>query len=79
MKRLTSCGNTPTAPKSSSGSADAWADPLIYIDPVFLAANPGYVVTLSSGVANAVPAPGALWLLVTAVAGLAIRRRKRSF
>ncbi|MGE3774397.1 MAG: hypothetical protein AB7I32_15840 [Gammaproteobacteria bacterium] len=53
------------------GSASAWVDPYFFIDPDFLAANPGYSVTLSPGVVNAVPLPGALALLGSGLALLA--------
>lgn len=59
------------------GTAEAWADPLIYIDPEFLAANPGYTLTLSPGVVNAVPAPATLGLLATGLAGIVLRSRRR--
>lgn len=58
--------------------ASAWVDPYFYIDPAFLAANPGYGITLSPGVVNAIPLPGAMLLLgsgVLVLAGRAAGRR----
>lgn len=58
------------------GSAMAFADPFIFIDPVFLARNPGYSVAVSPGTVNAVPAPAAVWLLGTGIVSLVLRRQR---
>ena len=62
----------------NGGTADAFADPFVYIDPDWLAGHPGYSLVFSQAIANvaAVPAPPALGLLATAIAGL-LRFRKR--
>lgn len=56
------------------GSATAWADPYIYIDPGF-ASRDQFTLNLSHGVGNypisAVPVPAGLALLATALLGLA--------
>ncbi len=64
----------------AGGLADAFIDPFIFIDPEFLQSNPGYTVIVSRGIGNVapvgnVPGPATIWLLSTAVAGLAMRRR----
>ena len=63
----------------NGGTADAFVDPFVYIDPDWLASNPGYSLVFSPGIANvaAVPAPPALGLLATAVGGLLLRLRKQ--
>jgi hypothetical protein len=65
-----------------STSAQAWIDPLISIDPTFLASNPGYSVVISAGIGNApaVPEPASWALMIGgfALAGAAIRQRKAS-
>jgi len=64
------------------GTADAFADPHIYVDPAFGAASL-YSVVVSDGVGNslstAVPEPCIVALLVVALAGLSYRWRARSF
>jgi hypothetical protein len=62
------------------GSFSALADPIITIDPTWLAANPGFSLAFSSDVINGgsgVPEP-ATWVLMLggfALAGSALRRR----
>lgn len=61
-----------------AGTADAFADPYIFIDPAFLASNPGYSVVLSPGIGNApVPEPAALVQLGVGLAAVAFVRRRR--
>jgi len=75
-----SAGPTPYA-----GSGTAYIDPYIEIDPTFLAANPGYVLEVSDGLANqaptvsAVPEPSSFTLagvLLLGIIGLQRRRRR---
>lgn len=40
---------------SGAGTASAYIDPYIAIDPSFLAANPGYTITVSDGFSNIAP------------------------
>ena len=55
----------------SSSYAHAWADPIIQIDPTFLAANPQYSLSFSSNLpAAVVPVPAAAWLLGSGLIGL---------
>ncbi len=73
---------TAGAQTLAGGLADAFIDPFIFIDPEFLLSNPGYTVIVSRGIGNVapvgnVPGPATVWLLGTAVAGLAMRRRKK--
>jgi hypothetical protein len=51
------------------GYAFAQVDPVISIDPFFLAANPGYSLALSQGIGNGVPEP-ASWALMLLGLGL---------
>jgi hypothetical protein len=48
---------TPNSPGQSDVSAFAAADPLIQIDPTFLADNPGFSVVVSPGIINALSTP----------------------
>ena len=60
------------------GSYRGYLDPVIEIDPLFLAANPGYSLAFSAGL-QTVPVPGALVLFGSAVAlttGWQTRRRR---
>jgi hypothetical protein len=63
---------------AAGGSAMAFADPFLFIDPVFLAANPGFAVSVSAGIVNAVPAPPALVLLGTSLIALLAGRKAGS-
>lgn len=61
-----------------SGHAEAFVDPYIYIDPAFLAAHPGYSVSVSSGFPNVplplpVPEPES-WALFAVGFGMLSRR-----
>lgn len=40
-----------------SGEAHAFADPYIFIDPLFLSSHPGYAMIVSEGIGNAPAAP----------------------
>jgi hypothetical protein len=62
------------------GHAHASIDPFFFIDPDFLASNPGYSLLISDGIGNAapssVPLPAPLWLLGSALLGCGCRRRR---
>jgi hypothetical protein len=63
------------------GAFSAYADPYIYIDPTFLASNPGYSVVVSAGIDNApisaVPEPCALAIFGVALVGIGMMRGQR--
>jgi hypothetical protein len=62
----------------SSGTAYAFADPYVAIDPAFLADNPEYSLALNVGNTPAeAPEPSALLLLPACLFGLLIARRKK--
>jgi PEP-CTERM motif len=56
----------------ASGSFSATADPILAIDPAFLAANPGYTLVFSPGfvVSPSVPEPSTWAMLLVGFAGL---------
>jgi hypothetical protein len=64
---------------SFGGLADAYVDPYIFVDPAFLASNPGYSVRVSAGIGNAplvstVPEPETYALMMLGLGLLASRR-----
>jgi hypothetical protein len=62
----------------TSSYAHAWIDPTIQIDPIFLAANPGYSLSFSSNIpAAVVPVPAAAWLFGSGLVGLIGLARRR--
>jgi hypothetical protein len=67
----------PGAP--AAGQSTAFIDPIISIDPDWLALHPGYSVIVDAGVGNgpvaAVPEPETLWLLLAALPVVAWRKR----
>lgn len=69
----------PGAP--AAGQSTAFIDPIISIDPDWLALHPGYSVVVDAGVGNglvaAVPEPDTLWLLLSALPVMAWRKRVR--
>jgi len=62
-----------------SGMASATVDPVIAIDPTWLAENPGYTLEISSNVTQTppVPLPASAWLMLSALGGLALIGRRR--
>ncbi len=63
---------------SGSGIWSASADPVIQIDPTWLAEHPGYRLVISSNI-TPVPLPGAVWFLMGGLGGLGVlARRMRS-
>ena len=62
----------------TTGTSTAFIDPFIFIDPTFLAANPGYFIQVEAGVGNTapVPLPAALWLISPALLGLGFKHRR---
>jgi hypothetical protein len=70
-----------------SASAEAYIDPYIFIDPTYLAANPGLTLQVSQGVGNSAevasstvpePASWAMFVGGFGVMGAALRRRRVS-
>ena len=63
----------------STGAAQAFADPLLEIDPTFLANNPGYSLVFSPGlISPSTPEPAYWLLLASGLAGATVLRRRRS-
>jgi hypothetical protein len=60
---------------ASSGSFTAYFDPQLEIDPTWLSTHPGFSLEISPDLAT--PLPGAVWLLLSGLAGLGALRRKR--
>jgi hypothetical protein len=60
------------------GSFSASADPMITIDPTFLAQNPGYSLVFSPNLAVPEPASWALMLIGVGGLGAALRASRRS-
>ena len=62
------------------GTATAFVDPLIFIDPAFLALHPQYSIEVDAGIGNgnaaAVPEPGSLALMMAGAFVLVAYRRK---
>ena len=54
---------------SNTGSVSAGVDPVVSIDPTWLANNPGYSLVFSANIFT-VPLPGALWLSGSGCFGL---------
>lgn len=62
---------------NTSGSTRVYADPYIYIDPTFAAANPGYSLDFGdagNSLPVGAPEPAAAWLGLIGAAGVVIRR-----
>jgi len=71
-----------SAPSDYSSQAAAWVDPLITIDPIYLASHPGASLVFDPSITNmagVVPEPGvgALMLAGLAVVGARLRRQRR--
>lgn len=60
----------------NAGSVTASVDPMVSIDPTWLAENPGYSLVFSANIST-VPLPGAFWLLCSGLFGLAAGARRR--
>lgn len=58
-----------------AGSYSAYADPLITIDPGFLAQNPGYSLVFSPNLLSSVPEPSAWALMLVGFGGLGAAMR----
>jgi MYXO-CTERM domain-containing protein len=58
--------------------AYAYVDPYFAIDPDFLSSHPGYSISFSDGVINAVPEPGTAAFLVLGLGALCARIRRRT-
>jgi hypothetical protein len=71
-----SLGGNASPLGGAGGRYTGLLDPVITIDPAFLAANPTYSLSFSEGL-QAVPAPGALVLLGTALGALGVRVTRR--
>ena len=58
--------------RGAGAVADAFADPYLFVDPTFLASNPGYSVMVSPGIGNTapVPEPGTTLLLGSGLVAL---------
>jgi hypothetical protein len=77
MLAVTNIVNTVSISASAGaveGSSTAFVDPLIQIDPAFLAANPAFSLEFSAGFVP-VPLPAAIWLMLSALGGLALMGR----
>jgi hypothetical protein len=68
------------------GSATAFIDPYLQIDPSFLSTHPGYSLTFSPGIINAplaTPLPGSLPMFVALIAGMCgfarFRKQRQGF
>ena len=71
-----SVGGLSSSAGGPGGSYRGFVDPVIVIDPVFLASNPGYSIKFSGNL-SAVPLPGAGGLLAGGMALLAARSARR--
>ena len=62
----------------TSGTASAFVDPLIYIDPAFLIDHPGYSIEVDAGIGNtpAVPEPTSVAMLAAGVLAMLVFRRR---
>jgi hypothetical protein len=59
-----------------AATGSAFADPIVQIDPTFLAANPGYSLEFSSGLISAAPEPGSVGLTLIGLGMLALMRKR---
>ncbi len=73
-----------TGGPSATSSAEADADPHIYIDPAYLAANPGATLEISPGVGNigptaisAAPEPSTWLLMFAGIGGIGLMLRRK--
>ncbi len=60
----------------NNGAFSSFADPIIAIDPLFRAANPGFSLSFSPNLGGAVPEPGT-WALMLVGVGVAMRSSRR--
>ncbi len=77
-----SARETTYADESGSSQASAYVDPIIAIDPAYLAAHPGATFSISPGIGNGappsvagVPEPSTWMLMLAGVAGLGLALR----
>jgi hypothetical protein len=75
--RVTLTSSVSTNSNYEHSFAHSYVDPVITIDPAFLAAHPDLTLSFSANIPT-VPLPGSIWLMMGGMAGLVeVRRRQR--
>jgi len=69
-------GEADGAVGNTAGQFSAQIDPMLEIDPTWLAENPGYSLVFSSNYLP-VPLPAPVWLMLSGLAGLDLMGRRR--